>query len=120
QINDLIRRHAHELGIEVMIEQSNYEGRIVELIHEAAQWANAIIINPAAYTHTSVAIYDALRASRLPAIEVHLSNVAARAEEYRHRSLTAPACVGVISGFRGYSYVLALYAIKQLAELGEV
>ena len=120
QIDEMIRQEAKKLGIEVRTEQSNHEGEIVELIHEARQWADAIVINPAAYTHTSVAIYDALRAVRLPAVEVHLSNTAARAEQYRHQSLTAPACVGVIAGFQGHSYVLALHAIKRLADSGQL
>ena len=120
QINEMLHAEAEKLGMELRIEQSNHEGGIVELIHEAAGWANAIVINPAAYTHTSVAIYDALRAVRLPAVEVHLSNTAARSEEYRHRSITAPACVGVIAGFHAHSYVLALHAIKRLADTGQL
>ena len=120
EIDEMIRQEAEALGVEVRIAQSNSEGAIVELIHEAAQWANAIVINPAAYTHTSVAIYDALRAVRLPAVEVHLSNVSARAEEFRHRSITAPACIGVIAGFGPTSYLLALRALKYLADQGQL
>ena len=120
QINEMLRDEAQRLDMELRIEQSNHEGEIVEIIHSAAGWADAIVINPAAYTHTSVAIYDALRAVRIPAVEVHLSNTAARAEEYRHRSITAPACVGVIAGFQAHSYVLALYAIKRLSEDGQL
>ena len=120
QINEMLRREARQLDMELRIEQSNHEGEIIEVIHAAAGWANAIVINPAAYTHTSVAIYDALRAVRIPAVEVHLSNTAARAEEYRHRSITAPACVGVIAGFQAHSYVLALHAIKRLSEEGQL
>lgn len=120
EIDQMISAEAEQLGLEVRTAQANSEGAIVELIHQAGQWADAIIINPAAYTHTSVAIYDALLAVRLPAIEVHLSNVAARAEDFRHRSITAPACVGVIAGFQAYSYLLALRAIKHLIEQGQV
>ncbi len=120
EIDEMIRQEAEALGVEVRIAQSNSEGAIVELIHEAAQWANAIVINPAAYTHTSVAIYDALRGVRLPAVEVHLSNVSARAEEFRHRSITAPACIGVIAGFGPTSYLLALRALKYLADQGQL
>jgi 3-dehydroquinate dehydratase-2 len=120
EINAMLAAEATGLGMELRVAQSNSEGEIVSLIHEAGRWARALVINPAAYTHTSVAIYDALRAVRIPAIEVHLTNVAARAEEYRHRSLTAPACVGVIAGFGAYSYLLALRAIKYLAEQGQV
>ncbi|MGQ9729838.1 MAG: type II 3-dehydroquinate dehydratase [Candidatus Zipacnadales bacterium] len=114
-INELIQNEAKELGLEVTIIQSNHEGEIVEAIHDAHNWANAIIINPAGYTHTSVVIFDALEAVRLPAIEVHLSNLHAR-EEFRARSVTARACVGQISGFGGTSYLLALRAAKSIIE----
>ncbi len=107
EIDAMIREEAAALNLEVRCLQSNHEGALVEAIHEAAEWANAIIINPAAYTHTSVALRDALAAVHLPAIEVHLSNIYAR-EELRHRSLTAPACVGVISGFGARGYLAAL------------
>jgi 3-dehydroquinate dehydratase-2 len=117
QINDLIGKEATELGLEVRIIQSNREGEIVEAIHDAMNWAQAIVINPAGYTHTSVVIFDALKAARLPAIEVHLSNIHAR-EEFRTTSVTARACVGQISGFGGQSYLLALRAAKALVERG--
>jgi 3-dehydroquinate dehydratase-2 len=119
-INAAIAAEAKLLGLEVRCEQSNSEGGIIDLIHEARTWANAIIINPAGYTHTSVAIYDALRAVRMPAIEVHLSNVAARPEEFRHRSLTGAACVGMIAGFHTASYTLALRAVKHLADQAQL
>jgi len=107
EINEMIEAEAAALGIAVRIVQSNHEGALVDAIHDARAWANVIIINPAAYTHTSVALRDALVAVGRPAIEVHLSNIEAR-EEFRHRSLTAPACVGVISGFGVHSYLAAL------------
>ncbi|MGD9519457.1 MAG: type II 3-dehydroquinate dehydratase [Armatimonadota bacterium] len=119
EINAMIRAEAAALGLEVRVEQSNSEGAIIDLIHEASGWAQAIVINPAGYTHTSVAIYDALKAVELPAVEVHLSNVGAREEEFRHRSVTAPACVGVIAGFRAHSYLLALRAVKDLEQQGK-
>jgi 3-dehydroquinate dehydratase-2 len=112
-INGLIQKEAEALQLEVKIVQSNQEGVIVDAIHEAYAWADAIVINPAGYTHTSVVIFDALEAVRLPAIEVHLSNVHAR-EEFRAKSLTARACVGVISGFGGLSYLLALRAARDI------
>ena len=115
EINALIEKTAAELGLEVRTVQSNHEGAIIEAIHEAMNWAQAIIINPAGYTHTSVVIFDALKAARLPAIEVHLSNIHAR-EEFRTTSVTARACVGQISGFGGQSYLLALRAAKALVE----
>ena len=102
-----------DLGLEVECVQSNSEGALVDAVQSAAGRAAAIIINPAAYTHTSVALRDALTAVGLPAVEVHLSNVHAR-EEFRHASLTAPACRGVIAGFGAEGYLLALRAVAAL------
>lgn len=104
---------AAELDLEVRTVQTNHEGEIVETIQNARNWAQVILINPAAYTHTSVAIPDALKAVALPAIEVHLSNVYAR-EEYRQRSYLAGVVVGRILGFGAQSYLLALRAAKLL------
>lgn len=115
QINEAITEEAKKLGLEVRIVQSNHEGELVEAIQRAYGWAQAIIINPAGYTHTSVVLRDTIQAVRLPTIEVHLSNIAAR-EEFRQRSVLAPACVGQISGFRWLSYILALHAVKGLLE----
>lgn len=109
RLNELIRERAKDLGVQVRINQSNHEGNIVSLIGKCRNWADAIIINPAAYTHTSVAIRDAILAVQIPTIEVHLSNVCER-EAFRHRSLTAGACVGLILGFGSQSYLLALEA----------
>jgi 3-dehydroquinate dehydratase-2 len=95
--------------------QSNSEGEIINKIHEANSKANCIIINPAGYTHTSVAIRDALAAASIPVIEVHLSNIYAR-EEFRHTSLTAPVARGQISGFGNHSYVLAFHAARAILE----
>lgn len=104
---------ANELGLELRIVQTNHEGEIVETIQNARNWAQMIILNPAAYTHTSVAIPDAIKAVALPAIEVHLSNVYAR-EEFRHQSYLAGAVVGRILGFGAQSYLLALRAARSL------
>ena len=93
--------------------QSNHEGELVEAIQNARNWAEVIVINPAAYTHTSVAIRDALAAVRVPAIEVHLSNTMAR-EGFRHTSHISPVAVGVIQGFGKQSYLLALEAAATL------
>ena len=116
-INSLLAQEAERLGVELRVVQSNFEGEIVEAIHSAYTWADAIIINPAGYTHTSVVIRDAIAAVRLPTIEVHLSNIWAR-EEWREKSVTAPVCVGVVAGFQGESYVLALRAATSLMDRG--
>jgi 3-dehydroquinate dehydratase-2 len=102
---------AAELGVKIECRQTNHEGTLVDWIGAArGDGFGGILINPGAYTHTSVALYDALRAAALPAVEVHLSNPEAR-EPFRHRSLTAPACVGKIAGFGAASYRLALQAL---------
>lgn len=116
-IDDMVRQEAEELGVELRIVQSNHEGDIVEAVQDVYEWADAVIINPAGYTHTSIAIRDVIVAVRLPTIEVHLSNIWAR-EEWREKSVTAPACVGVIAGFQAMSYVLALRAAKSIIDRG--
>lgn len=113
QINTLIQQTANELGVEVQIMQSNHEGVLIDAIHEANTWADGIIINPGAYTHTSVALRDALAAVQLPAIEVHLSNIFTR-EQFRQVSITAAACIGQIAGLGPNGYGLALRALVQM------
>jgi 3-dehydroquinate dehydratase-2 len=114
-IDRALAERARARGASVECRQTNLEGELVGFIHEAGQRAQAIIINPAAYTHTSVAIADALRAVGLPAVEVHLSNVHAR-EPFRRRSFVAPVCVGTIGGFGARSYTLALEAVLDILE----
>jgi len=110
EIDDELRRAAADAGVEIRAVQSNHEGVLIDAIHDAAAWADGILINPAAYTHTSVALRDAIRAVGLPTVEVHLSNVHAR-ERFRRRSLIAPVCVGQIAGFGAASYRLGLTAL---------
>ena len=99
------------LGISVDFRQSNHEGMLVDWIHEALGRCRGIVINPGAYTHTSIALQDAIRAVGLPTIEVHLSNVFAR-ETFRHHSYISPAALGVICGFGPLGYQLALTALQ--------
>ena len=106
----LIEKTCEQKGIEVEIYQSNTEGFIVDKIQQAYGNTDGIIINPAAYTHTSIALLDAIRAISAPVVEVHLSNVAAR-EDFRRHSMIAPACVGTIAGFGMDVYRLGVEAL---------
>ena len=103
--------YSFELGVDIETYQSNHEGEIVEKIQQAKNQFDGIIINAAAYTHTSVAIRDAISAVNIPTVEVHISNVHAR-EEFRKESKTAPACIGQICGFGEKGYVLAMEALE--------
>ncbi len=114
-INAMLTDEAKKHGVTLTCVQSNSEGELVDAIQGARGNADAIIINPAAYTHTSVALRDAIAAVEIPTIEVHLSNVYAR-EEFRHRSHVAPVAVGQISGFGAESYRLALLAALSLKD----
>ncbi|HWE31359.1 MAG TPA: type II 3-dehydroquinate dehydratase [Polyangia bacterium] len=115
EIDRALDEQARARGATVECHQTNIEGELVDRIQSARGRAHAIIINPAAYTHTSVAIADALRAVALPAVEVHLSNVHAR-EPFRQQSFVAPVCVGTIGGFGARGYTLALDAVLDLLE----
>ena len=115
QINAMAERYARQYGAELRADQSNHEGDLVDILHVARNWADGVVFNAGAYTHTSVALRDAISAISLPVVEVHLSNVHAR-EEFRHHSYLAPVCVGQISGFGWRSYVLGIDAL--LGHLG--
>ena len=106
-VEALCQARADELGLQVAFKQTNHEGQLIDWIHEARGRCAGIVINPAAWTHTSVAIRDALAAVELPVIEVHLSNVHKR-EEFRHHSFVSGIAVGVLAGFGSYGYRLAL------------
>jgi 3-dehydroquinate dehydratase-2 len=111
----MLQDEGRKLGVDVRTFQSNVEGELVTAIQDARGWADAIVINPAAYTHTSVALRDAIAAVGIPTIEVQLSNVHAR-EPFRHHSYIAPVAVGQICGFGAEGYRLALIAASRLTK----
>lgn len=113
EIHKQMEEFARQNGGEVEFFQSNLEGELVDRIQECYGDADAIIINPAAYTHTSIAIRDAISAVALPTVEVHLSNIHRR-EEFRHTSLTAPVCAGQIVGFGPFGYHMAMISVFQM------
>lgn len=112
---DMLQKKADEINVDIATVQSNIEGEIINFIHNAKGKCDGIIINPGAYTHYSIAIYDALLAVNIPTIEVHISNIHRR-EEFRHKSVTAAACVGQICGLGFDGYLLAMDALKKINE----
>ena len=117
-LEEIDRRLVHageEVGLEVRTLQSNHEGALIDALHQARGWASGVVFNPGGYTHTSVALRDAISSIGIPVIEVHLSNVYAR-EEFRQKSLISPVCKGKITGFGWHSYWLALQALKEILQ----
>jgi len=110
EINARLIEAGRGLGAEVTCQQSNYEGALIDALQEARTWADGVVFNPGGYTHTSVALRDAIAAINIPVVEVHLSNVYAR-EEFRHCSLLSAVCKGKIAGFGWKSYLLGLRAL---------
>jgi 3-dehydroquinate dehydratase-2 len=110
EIDAELTERGDRLGVAVMTFQSNQEGALIDRIHAARESAHGLVINPAGYGHTSVALRDAIEASELPAVEVHLSNIHAR-ETFRHHTLTAAVCIGQVCGFGPQSYYLGLDAL---------
>jgi len=106
-INEKMIALGKELNAEIKCEQSNHEGELIDALHDARTWANGVVFNPGGYTHTSVALRDAISAIQIPVIEVHISNIYAR-EEFRHTSFVSAVCKGKVTGFGWRSYELGL------------
>ncbi|MDE2180782.1 MAG: type II 3-dehydroquinate dehydratase [candidate division NC10 bacterium] len=115
EIEDELKTYADSRGVEIRFIQSNHEGELIDAIHKAIGWANAMIINAAGLTHSSVGLRDAVVAAALPTVEVHLSNIYRR-EEFRHHSLIAGVAAGQITGFGAFSYRLGIEAVLHLLD----
>ena len=115
EIEDELRSYASSRGAEIRFVQSNHEGALIDAIQNAIGWADALVVNPGGFTHSSVALRDAIVAADLPTVEVHLSNIYRR-EEFRHRSLIAGIAIGQITGFGAFGYVLGVQAVLHFLE----
>lgn len=113
EINEKVIALGKELGIDVKCQQSNHEGALIDALHDARTWANGVVFNPGAYTHTSVALRDAISSIQIPVIEVHISNVYAR-EKFRYQSMISAVCKGKIVGLGWRSYTLGLRALIEM------
>jgi len=114
-INENLQTYGRDHGLNVRTNQSNREGELVDLLQDAMEWADGVVFNPGAYTHTSIALRDAISSIGIPVIEVHLSNVYTR-EEFRHKSLLGAVCLGKIIGFGWYSYILGINALAKFLD----
>lgn len=115
-INAAVERHLAPFDVELRSAQSNHEGELIDQLHEARGWADGVVFNPGAFTHTSVGLRDAITAIELPVIEAHLSNIHGR-EAFRHKSLLAGVCLGQVAGFGWHSYILATDALLRRWDL---
>jgi 3-dehydroquinate dehydratase-2 len=115
-INEKMIALGKDLGVEVICQQSNHEGALIDALHDARTWASGVVFNPGGYTHTSVALRDAISAIVIPVIEVHLSNVYAR-EEFRHVSFVSAVCKGKVTGFGWRSYELGLRGLVDIIKV---
>lgn len=112
-LDDVVEKvtlYAADRDVNVRAKQSNHEGALIDALHDARGWADGVVLNPGAYTHTSIALRDAIAGIQIPVVEIHLSNIHAR-ESFRHTSMLAPVCLGQISGFGWRGYLLALDAL---------
>lgn len=116
EIDQMLAAAGEEIGVDIRSYQSNHEGELIDALHRAVEWADGVIFNPGAYTHTSIALRDAVAAIGIPVVEVHLSNVYAR-EGFRQKSLIAPVCVGKIAGFGWRSYLLGIHALTEMSNI---
>jgi 3-dehydroquinate dehydratase-2 len=113
EIDRRLVQHGEQLSFAVRTFQTNSEGGLIDALHDARQWAAGVVFNPGGYTHTSIALRDAVSAIKLPVVEIHLSNIYGR-EDFRHQSVIAPVCAGTISGFGWRSYLLGLDALQSV------
>lgn len=118
EIDGKLEQLGKELGVEIKCLQSNHEGVLIDALHESRSWADGVVFNPGGYTHTSIALMDAVASIGIPVVEVHLSNIHAR-EEYRHSSMIAPVCQGSITGFGWKSYALGLRSLVETPYITE-